>query len=203
MPIELTQALRRIAKLSGFAGAIFAAGIAFAAEDAAPKVSFQTSLGEIIFELDREHAPATVANFLNYVNEGHFDGTVFYRVVPGFVIEAGSLDAAGKGRGVHEPIPLESANAQSNARGTITMAHGDEPDSATAEFFINLVDNKGLDRMPDDHDNKTGYAAFGRVIEGMDVVDSIAKVPLNGGYGPFGDAAPAMPVTIVKVTIQN
>src|SRR5207244_9142644 len=83
MPIELTQTLRRIAQLFGFAGTIFAAGIALAAEDAAPKVSFQTSLGEIIFELDREHAPATVANVLTYVNEGHFDGTELYRVVPG------------------------------------------------------------------------------------------------------------------------
>jgi peptidyl-prolyl cis-trans isomerase A (cyclophilin A) len=198
MPVTRTAKLI-LALASGF----LLAPLPLAAQDAAPRVSMETSLGTIVFELDREHTPASVDNFLRYAKEGHFDGTVFYRVVPGFVIEAGSLDAAGKGRGVHEPIPLESANAQSNARGTITMAHGDEPDSATAEFFINLADNKGLDRMPDDHDNKTGYAAFGRVIEGMDVVDSIAKVPLNGGYGPFGDAAPAMPVTIVKVTIQN
>jgi cyclophilin family peptidyl-prolyl cis-trans isomerase len=194
----------RTAKLFlALAGGFLLAPLPLAAQNAAPRVSMETSLGTIVFELDREHTPATVDNFLRYAEEGHFDGTVFYRVVPGFVIEGGSLDAAGNGRGVHDPIALESANAQSNARGTIAMARTDDPNSATAEFFINLNDNSGLDRMPDDHDNKTGYAAFGHVIEGMDVVDSIARVPLMGGYGPFADAAPAMPVTILKVTIQN
>jgi cyclophilin family peptidyl-prolyl cis-trans isomerase len=200
MHIELTQTLRRIAKLSGVAGTIFAVSIASAAEDAAPKVSFQTSLGEIIFELDREHAPATVANFLNYVNEGHFDGTVFYRVVPGFVIQAGSFDAEGKPRGVHDPIPLETATAPSNTRGTMAMGHGDDPNSARAEFFINLADNKALDRQPDDSDNKTGFAAFGHVAMGMDVVDAIAALPL-GGPGPFPGAAPLTPVVIQKASV--
>ena len=200
MPIELTQALRRIAKLFVFAGTIFAVSIASAAEDAAPKVSFQTSLGEIIFELDREHAPATVANFLRYVTEGHFDGTVFYRVVPGFVIQAGSFDAEGKPRGVHDPIPLETATTPSNARGTMAMGHGDDPNSARAEFFINLANNKALDRQPDDSDNKTGFAAFGHVASGMDVVDAIAALPL-GGPGPFPGAAPLTPVVIQKASV--
>ena len=200
MPIELTEALRRVAKPFAFAATIFAAGMAFAAEDAAPKVSFQTSLGEIIFELDREHAPATVANFLRYVNEGHFDGTVFYRVVPGFVIQAGSFDAEGKPRGVHEPIPLETATTPSNTRGTMAMGHDDDPNSARAEFFINLANNKALDRMPDDMDNKTGFAAFGHVASGMDVVDAIAALPL-GGPGPFPGAAPLTPVVIQKAAV--
>jgi cyclophilin family peptidyl-prolyl cis-trans isomerase len=173
------------------------------AQSLPPKVTIQTSMGDIVLELDREHTPATVDNFLRYAKEGHFDGTVFYRVVPGFVIEAGSFDAEGKPRGVHDPIPLETANAQSNLRGTITMAHGDDPNSARAEFFINLADNKGLDRMPDDMENKTGFAAFGHIVEGMDVVDRIAMVPLNGGTGPFPDAAPVTPVVIQKVVILN
>src|SRR5258706_8766584 len=199
MPIDLTPALRRIAKLPTFAVTLFAAGTAFAADDPAPKVSFQTSLGEIIFELDREHAPATVANFLRYVSEGHFDGTVFYRVVPGFVIQAGSFDAEGKPRGVHDPIPLESATTPSNARGTMAMGHGDDPNSARAEFFINLADNKALDRQPDDMDNTTGFAAFGHVAAGMDVVDAIAALPL-GGVGPFPGAAPLTPAVIQKAS---
>jgi cyclophilin family peptidyl-prolyl cis-trans isomerase len=189
----------QLAKLLAFC-TIFTASAASAAEDAAPKVLFQTNLGEIIFELDREHAPATVANFLRYVTEGHFDGTVFYRVVPGFVIQAGSFDAEGKPRGVHDPIPLETATTASNARGTMAMGHGDDPNSARAEFFINLVDNKAIDRQPDDFDNKTGYAVFGHVASGMDVVDAIAALPL-GGVGPFPGAAPLTPAVIQKASV--
>jgi cyclophilin family peptidyl-prolyl cis-trans isomerase len=194
------QRVGQVAQLLAFAASMFAAGIASAAEDAAPKVLFQTSLGEITFELDREHAPLTVANFLRYVTEGHFDGTVFYRVVPGFVIQAGSFDAQGKPRGVHDPIPLETATTASNARGTMAMGHGDDPNSARAEFFINLVDNKAIDRQPDDLDNKTGYAVFGHVASGMDVVDAIAALPL-GGVGPFPGAAPLTPAVIQKASV--
>jgi cyclophilin family peptidyl-prolyl cis-trans isomerase len=172
------------------------------AQTSSPRATIETSLGNLVIELDSEHTPATVANFVRYAREGHFDGTIFYRVVPGFVIQAGSVDAEGKQRSVHDAIPLETANAASNARGTIAMARADEPNSAVAEFFINLGDNSGLDHQPDDHDNKTGYAVFGHVVEGMDVLDRIAAVPLMGGVGPFPDAAPAMPVTIVKVTVQ-
>lgn len=172
------------------------------AQTPAPRATIQTSMGNIVVELDAEHTPATVANFTRYAMEGHFDGTVIYRVVPGFVIQAGSIDAQGMSRSVHDPIPLETANAASNLRGTISMARADDPNSATAEFFINLADNAGLDRQADDHDNKTGYATFGHVVEGMDVVDRIAMVPLMGGMGPFPDADPAMPVMIEKVTVQ-
>jgi len=192
-----------LARLGALAAVIGAAPAGLHAQDAAPRVAIQTSLGNIVLELDREHTPATVDNFLRYAKEGHFDGTVFYRVVPGFVIEAGSFDAAGKPRGVHDPIPLETANAQSNLRGTITMAHGDDPNSARAEFFINLADNNSLDRQADDMDTKTGFAAFGHVVEGIDVIDNIAMVPLGGGIGPFGDAAPVTPVVIMKVVILN
>jgi peptidyl-prolyl cis-trans isomerase A (cyclophilin A) len=175
------------------------------AEDAGlPQAQIATSLGTITVALDRARAPATVDNYIRYAREGHFDGTVFYRVVPGFVIQTGSYDAAGNPRGVHEPIALESANGLSNVRGAVAMARGDEPASATAEFFIDLDDNSaGLDPKPGAAPNTTGYAVFGRVIAGMDVVDKIAATPLAGGKGPFPDAAPATAVVIVKVTISE
>ncbi len=157
-------------------------------------------MGEIILELDREHAPASVDNFLRYVQEGHYDGTVFYRVVPRFVIQAGSYNADGSHRPTRDPIPLEANNRLSNTRGSVAMARNDEPNSATAEFFIDLSDLKGLDQQADDMDNKTGYAVFGHVVGGMDVVDAIAQVPL-GGVGPFAASAPTTPVVIQRVTV--
>jgi cyclophilin family peptidyl-prolyl cis-trans isomerase len=185
--------------LSVLAGGVFAGTAAYAT----PTVTIQTSMGDIVLELDHEHTPATVENFVRYAKEGHFDGTVFYRVVPGFVIQAGSYDAMGNPRPVHDPIPLETANAQSNLRGTIAMGRAAEPDSARAEFFINLADTKGLDRQPDDMDNKTGYAAFGHVTAGMDVVDAISLVATGSGVGPFGDVAPIIPVIIRKVIVAD
>jgi cyclophilin family peptidyl-prolyl cis-trans isomerase len=168
---------------------------------AAQEAHIQTSLGEIDVALDAAKAPKTVANFLRYVREGHFDGTMIYRVVPAFVLQMGSYDAKGNARPTHDPIPLESANGLLNLRGTLSMARSDSPTSATAEFFINLSDNSSLD--PDDGKapNTTGYAVFGKVVEGMSVVDTIARVPLNGGQGPFPDADPATPVVIQKVTV--
>ena len=186
-----------------FAFVLLSANLTTSAAIATPTVTMQTSMGDIVLELDHEHTPATVDNFLRYAKEGHFDGTAFYRVVPGFVIQAGSYDAMGKPRPVHDPIPLETANAQSNLRGSIAMGRAAEPDSARAEFFINLADTKGLDRQPDDMDNKTGYSAFGHVVAGMDVVDAISMVPIGGGIGPFGDAAPVTPVIIQKVIVTS
>jgi peptidyl-prolyl cis-trans isomerase A (cyclophilin A)/peptidyl-prolyl cis-trans isomerase B (cyclophilin B) len=193
----------RFPRIAGFsimlAGSLFAASKA----NATPTATLQTSMGDIVVELDREHTPATVDNFVRYAKEGHFNGTVFYRVVPGFVIQAGSYDAMGKPRGVHDPIPLETANAQHHLRGTIAMGHGDDPNSARAEFFIDLADQPTFDHVPEDMDNKTGYAAFGHVVSGMEVVDAISMVPLGGGIGPFADAAPQTPVVIQKVVISN
>ena len=170
-----------------------------------PEARIETSLGTITVALDRDRAPATVANFIRYAKGGHFDGTVFYRVVPDFVIQAGSIKADGSAKETYlRPIPLESANGLSNARGTIAMARGDEPASATAEFFINLKDNRaGLDPKPGAAPNTTGYTVFGKVIQGMDVVFKIAGVPLEGGIGPFPDAAPATPVVIKTVTMSE
>ncbi|HTQ12992.1 MAG TPA: peptidylprolyl isomerase [Rhizomicrobium sp.] len=168
----------------------------------AQTAKIETSLGTITVVLDAQHAPKTVANFVAYAKEGHFDGTCVYRVVPGFVIQMGSYDAGGDARPTHATIPLESANGLRNVRGTLAMARGDDPDSADAEFFINLSDNSdALDPKPGDAPNTTGYAVFGRVTGGMDTVDKIAASVLNGGKGPFPDAAPAFPVVITKVTV--
>ena len=168
-----------------------------------PRVSLQTSMGQIILELNRERAPLTVANYLRYVTEKHFDGTVIYRVVPRFVIQGGSVGTNGNGKPVHEPIPLEANNGLSNLRGTITMARASDPASATAEFFINLVDNTGLDQMMGDTANSTGYAVFGRVVQGMETVDLVTTLPLGGGYGPFPANAPLIPVIIRSATILD
>ncbi len=165
---------------------------------AGPKVLISTDQGDILLQLDAVHAPATVANFLRYAREGHYDGTIVYRVVPGFVIQAGSWEPDLRTRDVHAPIPLESGLA--NLRGTVAMARGDTPVSATAEFFINLADNPALDRQADDSAGTTGYAVFGQVIQGMDTVDKIAAVPL-GDHGPFAGAAPATPIVITHVVV--
>src|ERR1700754_5254844 len=115
---------------------------------AAQEVQIQTSLGEIDVQLDAAHAPKTVENFLRYAREGHFDGTVIYRVVPGFVLQMGSFEANGTARPTHAPIPLETASGLKNLRGTLSMARSGDPASATAEFFINLSDNDSLDPNP-------------------------------------------------------
>ena len=174
-----------------------------APQEPPPRVSLQTSMGQIVLELNRERAPLTVANFLRYVTEGHFNNTVIYRVVPRFVIQGGSVGANGNGKPVHEPIPLEANNGLSNLRGTITMARSSEPASATAEFFINLVDNTGLNQEAGDTENRTGYAVFGRVVSGMETVDLITQLPLGGGYGPFPANAPLIPAIIRSATILD
>ena len=174
-----------------------------AAQEPMPRVSLQTSMGQIILELDRERAPLTVANFLRYVTEGHFNNTVFYRVVPRFVVQGGSVGADGNGKPVHDPIPLEANNGLPNRRGTIAMGRSGDPNSATAEFFINLVDNPGLDQQMGDTMNQTGYAVFGRVVEGMNVVDLMTTLPGFGGYGPFPVNAPLIPVTIRQARILD
>lgn len=167
---------------------------------AEPTVAIETSLGTITVELDRAHAPKTVDNFLRYVGEGHYDGTLVYRIAPGFVIQAGSYDSATNARPVHDPIPLEAGNGLTNQRGTIAMARQSDPNSATAEFFINLADNANLDRQPGDGEGMTGYAVFGRVVSGMDVVDKIAAVPIGMG-GPMPGQWPQTPITITHIRV--
>jgi peptidyl-prolyl cis-trans isomerase A (cyclophilin A) len=165
---------------------------------AGPQATIETSMGNIVIALDAVHAPATVKNFIRYAHEKHFDGTVFYRVLPGNIIQAGSYNADGSFHGhANKPIPFEGG--QPNLRGSVAMAHGDDPNSATAEFFIDMRDVPALDPAP----GNTGFAVFGHVVSGMDVVDKINAVPL-GGKGPFPpEATPASPVTIEHVTITE
>ena len=164
-----------------------------------PRLLISTSMGDITLQLDASRAPKSVANVLRYVKNGHYNGTVFYRVVKGFVIQMGSFDAKGKGRGVFPgSVPLETGNGLSNLRGSVALAHGDDPGSATADFFINLDDNRPLDGDP--ANNKLGFAVFAQVADGMDVVDAIAAVPV-GDNGPMKGESPVDPILIKKVTL--
>ena len=166
-----------------------------------PKLLVSTSMGDITLQLDSVRAPKSVANVLRYVREKHYDNTAFYRVAKGFVIQMGSFDANGKGRGVHPGgVPLEAGNGLSNLRGTVALGRAEAPDSATAEFYINLADNTPLDHKADDSANITGYAVFGQVISGMDVVDAIGEVP-TGDNGPMPGQAPVTPIIVKKVTL--
>jgi peptidyl-prolyl cis-trans isomerase A (cyclophilin A)/peptidyl-prolyl cis-trans isomerase B (cyclophilin B) len=166
-----------------------------------PKLLISTSMGDITLQLDSERAPKSVANILRYVREKHYDNTAFYRVAKGFVIQMGSFDANGKGRGVHPGgVPLEANNGLSNLRGTVALGRADAPDSAKAEFYINLADNTPLDHKADDPANTTGYAVFGQVDSGMDVVDAIGQVP-TGDNGPMPGQAPVTPIVVKKVTL--
>lgn len=164
--------------------------------DPYPDVAIETSLGTFVVQLDRERAPLSVANFLHYVQTGFYNGTSFYRVVPGFVIQGGDYTAAYREKKTAAPVPNESGNGLSNLRGTIAMARDSAPHTATAAFYINLVDNKKLDPRPD----RWGYAVFGRVVQGMAVVDKIAAVP-TGKVGPFDKNAPLTPVVILKARV--
>lgn len=143
------------------------------------KVRFQTSRGDFTVELDEAAAPVTVENFLRYVDEGFFDGTVFHRVIPRFVIQGGGLTADLAPKPTHAPIRNEAANGLKNERGTLSMARTNDVDSATSQFFVNLADNDFLDHKPGSY----GYAVFGRVTEGMDVIDRIAEAPTGRRKG--------------------
>jgi cyclophilin family peptidyl-prolyl cis-trans isomerase len=166
-----------------------------------PRILISTSMGDITIQLDSVRAPKSVANLLRYVREKHYDNTAFYRVAKGFVIQMGSFDANGKGRGIHPGgLPLEANNGLSNLRGTVAMGRAEAPDSATAEFYINLADNTPLDHKADDPGNTTGYAVFGQVISGMDVVDAIGNVP-TGDNGPMPGQAPVTPIIVKKVML--
>lgn len=166
-----------------------------------PRVRLQTSMGVIVVKLDHDKAPKTVDNFLRYVREGHYNGTIFHRVIPSFMIQGGGFTPDYKQKPVHDPIPNEADNGLPNDRGTIAMARTNDPHSATAQFFINVVDNDFLN-----HTAPTprgwGYAVFGRVVEGMDVADKIAHVPTGAG-GPFSKDAPRQAVVIEKATILS
>ena len=174
-----------------------AATAAQAQDKASPvKVLLATSAGDITVELDAEKAPKTVANFLDYVKAGHYDGTVFHRVIPTFMIQGGGFSADMTERPTRAPIPLESRNGLKNDRGAVAMARRGDPNSATAQFFINVVDNPGLDYpKPDQH----GYAVFGKVVAGMDVVDKIRAIETGNVKGHQN--VPLKPVSIKSASI--
>jgi len=148
---------------------------------ALPRVKLVTSLGDITLELHADKAPITVKNFLEYVDSGHYNGSIFHRVIDGFMIQGGGLDEALNEKATRAPIALETNTGLSHRRGTIAMARRADPHSATAQFFINVVDNPNLDFRDV---GSPGYAVFGRVISGMDVVDKIKAVPvgMRGGH---------------------
>jgi peptidyl-prolyl cis-trans isomerase B (cyclophilin B) len=151
-----------------------------------------------VLELDAAHAPKSVENFLAYVRAGHYDGTVFHRVIAGFMIQGGGFDEKMAQRGTRPSIENEADNGLKNKRGTVAMARTNDPHSASAQFFVNTVDNGFLDHQSKDA-RGWGYAVFGRVVEGMDVVDAIAQVK-TGNRGPFQDV-PLEPVVIRKASV--
>ena len=162
------------------------------------KATIETSEGTIVLSLDEAKAPVTVGNFAEYAKAGHYDGTIFHRVIAGFMIQGGGFTAGMEQKNTRPPIKNEAANGLKNKRGTIAMARTMVVDSATSQFFINLVDNGFLDyKGPDPR--TYGYAVFGKVTEGMDVVDKIAKVK-TGFAGPHQNV-PEEPVVIKKVAI--
>lgn len=160
-------------------------------------VILHTSQGPIAVELYEDRAPVSVENFLAYVADGHYQGTLFHRVIDGFMIQGGGFDADFQQKLTREPITNEADNGLANERGTLAMARTGEPHSATAQFFINVADNDFLDHRGPQSGQTWGYAVFGRVVEGMDVVDAIEDVPTTS-RGPFQDV-PAEPVLIERV----
>lgn len=167
---------------------------------AAPTVEMITSQGKIVIELNAEKAPKSVANFLQYAREGFYNGTIFHRVIPGFMIQGGGFDEKMNQKPTRAPIENEAANGLKNKRGTIAMARTNDPHSATAQFFINHVDSDFLDfRSPSG--SGWGYAVFGQVKEGMEVIDKIAKVPT--GNAGFHQNVPQTPIVIQSVKILS
>ena len=197
-------------------------GPAFAA---APRVAFETTVGRIVVELDPEHAPVTCRNFVRYVSEGHYDGTLIHRVMEGFVIQGGGLSPSMDEKPTHEPIVNEARSAAggglSNVAGSLAMAREDAVDSATAQWFINVVDNPRLDHVdvppegvtvmrrgrplfvtPAEADRVFGYAVFGRVVDGMDVVERIRHVAVGTVVrGETYENVPVEPIVIKKAVL--
>lgn len=199
-------AIRRIACLAALA----AAAVGFCAVGraqtpvqpggaAAPQVvTLETSAGVIVLELDTQRAPRTVANFVQYVKDGFYAGTIFHRVIAGFMIQGGGYTQEHEQKATRPPIAIESNNGLKNVRGSVAMARTSDPNSATAQFFINLVDNAFLDYPG--RDGNGGYTVFGHVIQGMDVVDKIAA-SATANRGPAFSNLPVTPIVIQKVRL--
>ena len=165
-----------------------------------PVVKIETNMGDMLVQLDTARAPLTVAKFLQHAQAHKYDGTSFYRIVPGFVIQAGDFGADYKPLPDEKPIPNESGNGLSNLRGTIALAREADPHTGSYVFYLNLADNRKLDPRPD----RWGYAVFGQVVQGLDVMDKIAAVPTHHLMTPHQDEftdAPVTAVTIIKVEV--
>lgn len=165
----------------------------------AENVRLSTSMGDVVIELDSKNAPISTKNFVEYVKAGHYDGTIFHRVIESFMIQGGGFTADMQQKPTRAPIALESKNGLKNTRGTVAMARTNVPDSATSQFFINVTDNAFLDQA--NSRDGTGYAVFGKVIDGMAVVDKIRAVPTTR-RGMQGDV-PVQAVTINKATLEK
>lgn len=163
-----------------------------------PYVELETSMGNIVIELNQEKAPKTVKNFIDYVNAGHYDGTIFHRVIDGFMIQGGGMDANMNEKATNAPIENEADNGLKNEVGTIAMARTSDPHSASSQFFINVKDNSFLN-FSGKNPQGWGYAVFGKVTEGMDVVNKIKGVP-TGKYGFHADV-PTTPVVIIHAKV--
>ena len=171
-----------------------------AAKTTAAKVLIKTNLGDMTVELYPEKSPKSVENFLAYVNSGFYDGTVFHRVIDNFMIQGGGFTRDLHQKPTKQAITNEAKNGLSNLRGTLAMARTGDPNSATAQFFINVVDNPRLDFTSDANGATWGYAVFGKVTSGLDVVDKIKAVP-TGAQGPFKSDVPVTPVVIEKISV--
>ena len=178
-------------------------GVACTATESASESSFvyitmETTDGVFILELDAKNAPVTTGNFVQYVEQGHYDGTLFHRVIPGFMAQGGGYDVDFNEKETREPIVNESGNGLSNLRGTIAMAREPEPNTATAQYYINLVDNLRLNPRED----RAGYTVFGKIVDGMHIIDGIAAVPTGPG-GEFEEDVPFRPIVVYKAFVSK
>ncbi len=167
-------------------------------QTATPQVQFFTNLGPFVMELDRERAPFTVDNFLSYVRQGHYTGTIFHRVIHGFVAQGGGFTTDFAVKPVGQSVVNESGNGLSNLRGTVGLARQNSPHSGTSQFYVNLADNMDLNPRP----TRWGYAVFGRIIEGMDVIDEIGQKPTGAG-GEFARDVPLETIVIERAEILS
>ncbi len=202
MKISPTSLTRRAATAL-LAALSLSAGIALAADPVAPKVKFATSEGDFVVEVYPDKAPKTVENFLKYVKDKHYDGTVFHRVINNFMVQGGGYDAAYAEKKTRAPVVHEGREALArggakNVVGTLAMARTNEPNSATSQFFINVKDNDFLNPST----LAPGYTVFGKVTSGLDVVNKIKSVPTGSG-GPFPSDVPTTPIVIKSATLLN
>ena len=192
------SAVRHLAAALGLAGLLALAGAPALADEAPSRVRVDTNLGSFVILLETARAPLTTANFLTYVKNGYYPGTIFHRVISNFVIQAGGYDEKHQVKVTLASIPNESGNGLSNKRGTVGLARSDSAHSGNSQFYVNVTDNDELDPTP----LRWGYAVFGRVVEGMEVVDRISHVP-TGSVGPWNKDSPLDVVVIKNVEVVS